>query len=177
MIIRHLLFTSLLLLTACHTTKPTKLKPPTIYPVFQTAINSYGIEEYKRPEHFISLPIEIFTWYPKGTTLILPIKNTGTMGALVWRDNCLLFSPYKKDYLVTPIFWANSIVDYKINGNGNDELINHLGNPIYLNEWYYTLSTPIPTQNIDTKEFIGHGNAKCLMDKVIYLNHQIFEPK
>lgn len=166
---------SVLGIGACTSVQNSKPIPPTTYPVVETIINEYNLPEYKRPENFISLPIEVFTWYPKGTTLSVLIKEAGTLGALVWRDNCLLFSPYKKDYLVTPIFWANSVVDYKINGNGNDELVHHFGKHIHLNEWYYTPAVPIPKENLDESGLIYRGKDNCLMDKVIYLNQHIFE--
>lgn len=102
-------------LIGCHThiTHNHEASPP-IYSVLETTPSDVVGDDYKLPSHIRTLPISPFTWYPEGSTLVLPIGLDGVVGRFVWQNNCLLFKPDDFDGFVTPIFWVNSIKDYQI---------------------------------------------------------------
>lgn len=147
---------------------------PPIYSVLETTSSDVVGDDYKLPSHIRTLPISPFTWYPEGSTLVLPIGLDGVMGRFVWQNSCLLFKPDDFDGFVTPIFWVNSIKDYQINDN-QEFLILHNDKIIHLNHEYHIESLIEPKQNPRTKRIIQRGQDKCLMDKVIYLGIKVVD--
>lgn len=166
----------LMLLTSCTSLQEVNNNAKTnqkFYTFANTFVKKDDFSNYSNSNPFVSLPIEVFTW--RSHTASLPISKMGTIGRFVWKDDCLLFSPYLNNELITPIFYIDSLVDYKINPNGKDMLIAS-GQSIDLNEWYYMLATSEPKDNARKTWLVQRGKDNCLMDKVIYLNQSIIEP-
>lgn len=163
----------ILFLMGCTTTTKQPTEPIT-YSVLETTPNELMGNDYKLPSHIRTLPIGLFTWYPKGSTIHILYGTIGITGRFVWLDDCLLFNVDNTSELITPIFWVNSIKDYQIYGNqGFLKLYNN--QTIYLNYPYHIKSEIEPKQNLRTEQIIQKGQDKCLMDKVIYLDFKIVD--
>lgn len=162
-----------LFLFGCTTTTKQSAKPIT-YSVLETTPNELVGNDYKLPSHIRTLPIGLFTWYPQGSTLVPPIGLDGIIGRFVWLDDCLLFNVDSTAELITPIFWVNSIKNYKIYDN-QGFLTLHNNQIIYLNHQYHINSQVEPKQNPRTEQIIQQGQNKCLMDKVIYLGLKVVD--
>lgn len=141
------------------------------YSTFETKRGKYGIADYKLPKVIRPLPIEIYTWYPIGTTLFLPIENMSIKGRFVWHDECLLLENQENNELVTPIFWVNSLKEYQ----ANSMIISHTNRIIPLNQWHYIDTTPQSIQSEHSGWLVSRGQEKCLKDKIIFLPMQITE--
>lgn len=169
----------LVFLAGCTATPPQNTKPITYttvetisYKILETTPTSIGIDDYKLPEYIRSLPIPIYTWYPQGTTLFLPIGIHGITGQFVWQDSCLWFKPDDFEDFVTPIFWVNSIQDIRFT-KSKVFLILHNNTIIQTHHAYY-LDTIIQPKNKNGIEYIiQHGDDHCLKDHVIYLDSNV----
>lgn len=121
------------------------------------------------------LPQALFTYKPEAGP-IPAIEIVGTIGKFIWHDGCLLFSPYKKDDLVTPIFHTNSITGYQFNAVGNDALIRQYQYKVTLNEWHYIRETASrPEDDRRTTRIVSRGDEKCLMEYVLFLPDYVHE--
>lgn len=161
-----------LFLIGCTTTTKQPTKPIT-YSVLETTPNELMGNDYKLPSHIRTLPIGLFTWYPQGSTLVLPIGLDGIIGRFVWLNDCLLFNVDSTKELITPIFWVNTIKDYQFYGN-QGFLTLHNDKIIFLNHQYH-IESEIDSKHNHTERIIQRGQDKCLMDKVIYLDLKVVD--
>lgn len=92
-----------LFLIGCTTTTKQPTEPIT-YSVLETTPSKIVGDDYKLPSHILTLPIGLFTWYPKGSTIHTLYGTIGVTGRFVWLNNCLLFNVDNTSELITPIF-------------------------------------------------------------------------
>lgn len=166
----------LMLLTSCTSLQEVNCHSktnPQPYSFPNTFVKADDFSDYQNSNPTVSLPLEIFTW--RSHTASYPISKAGTVGRFVWQDECLLFVTYRSKELITPIFYMDSLLDYKINPNGKDALV-FSWSTVDLNDWYYTPAIPEPKDNARKTWLVQRGKDTCLMDKVIYLNDLGVEP-
>lgn len=107
----------------------------------------------------------VFQWHFDGPIPMAMLN--GTIGKLIWQDDCILFQVYRTNQIITPVFAKNSAVQYT-----NNALIQHsFQYPIDFNHWHYFDGTIHSSKNYPY--FYKKAPEHCLMDTVIILNSDI----